>query len=327
MPKKTNQKKTTRKGRARAKKAKPPFSFKRGLWAITLICLLVAAGAVLSRFLIPRISPPMEAPKPIPAVEPAVPYEIFPKEKPVQIIPPVEPVQPIPKPRVPAPEKLPKVAIIIDDMGYDRQMAKKFIELDAVITYAILPFSPHQRELSAAAQQKGLETMLHLPMEPTEYPTIKPGPGALLTTMTPDELLHQLKKDLQSVPGARGVNNHMGSRMTEVSVQLYQIFSLLKKEGLFFIDSRTTPASLCRPSARLLRLPFAERNVFLDHVQTEESVKKQIRQLVAIALQKGEAVGIGHPHAITYSVLRELLPEIQKKVKLVPASEVVHLAG
>lgn len=319
MPKKASRKKTTRKGRVRPKKAGPSFSFKRGIWAIVVLILLVTAGAVLSRLLIPRISPPVQPPIPTP-VAPILRYEIFPEEKPL-------PIEPPPIPPLPIPEKLPKVAIIIDDMGYDRNMAKKFLELDSAITFAILPFSPHQGELSAAAQQKGLETMLHLPMEPIEYPTIKPGPGALLTTMTPDELINQLKKNLRSVPGVKGVNNHMGSRMTEVSAQLYQIFSLLKKEGFFFIDSRTTPASLCRPSARLLRLPFAERNVFLDHVQTEESVKKQLRQLVTIAIQKGEAIGIGHPHEATYRVLRELLPEIQKKVKLVPASEVVHLVG
>ena len=108
--------------------------------------------------------------------------------------------------------------------------------------------------------------MLHLPMEPSEYPMVNPGPGALLSSMSADELIAQLKKDLQSVSSIKGVNNHMGSKMTQHSAQMYQIFSILKKEGLYFIDSRTTSKTLCKPSARLLQVPFAERDVFLDHI-------------------------------------------------------------
>ena len=119
----------------------------------------------------------------------------------------------------------------------------------------------------------------------------------------------------------------MGSKITALSSKMYQIFSVLKKRNLFFIDSRTSPVSLCRPSARLLRLPFAQRDVFLDHVQEAYFVRKQLRELVRIAQITGEAVGIGHPHEVTYRVLLEELPTLRKKVKLVPASQVVHIPG
>jgi polysaccharide deacetylase 2 family uncharacterized protein YibQ len=129
------------------------------------------------------------------------------------------------------------------------------------------------------------------------------------------------------VPFAKGVNNHMGSKMTAESSQMYQIFSVLKERNLYFIDSRTTARTLCKPSARLFQIPFAQRDVFLDHLQNAEFIRKQIKELISVARRNGYAVGIGHPHVITYNILREMLPELQKEVKLVPASEIVHLLG
>jgi polysaccharide deacetylase 2 family uncharacterized protein YibQ len=164
-------------------------------------------------------------------------------------------------------------------------------------------------------------------MEPIEYPSVNPGPGTLLTSMTPDQLIHQLKEDLKAVPYIKGVNNHMGSKMTAESSRLYQIFSVLKERNLYFIDSRTTSQTLCKPSARLFQIPFAQRDVFLDHLQDAEFIRKQIKELIRVAQHNGYAVGIGHPHLITINILREMLPELQKKVKLVPASEIVHFVG
>ena len=166
--------------------------------------------------------------------------------------------------------------------------------------------------------------MLHLPMEPNEYPMADPGPGALLSSMTPDERIAQLKADLGAVPYIKGVNNHMGSKMTTLSDEMNQIFTVLKKRGLYFIDSRTTAATMSRSSARLFKVPFAERDVFLDHVQTREAVRRQIEHLINIAEINGRAVGIGHPHEVTYEVLKEMLPRLKDRVELVPASEIVE---
>lgn len=329
MPKKKNSSKQPRKsGRSNASSK---FSLNRILLAVALLVLVVTAAVVVTRVLIPRakvaspvakVVPPVTQPeKPAPKAVMEIPhYEVYPKESPPSPPPPAAPRPPEVRPGV-----LPKVAIIIDDMGADRKMSRKFLELDAVLTYSILPFSPLQEEVREMALKKGMEIMLHLPMEPQEYPGIDPGPGGLLTSMSPDELIDQLKKDLAAVAGVVGVNNHMGSRMTEKSEQMNQIFSVLKKEGLFFIDSRTSPASLCRPSARLFRVPFGERDVFLDHVQKPEVIREQIEHLLSLASKKGEAIGIGHPHAVTLEVLQEMLPRINGKVRLVPVSELVRL--
>jgi len=291
-----------------------------------LIGLVVLTGWLIHYLTIPtHVSPPIPFPKPASKRPPTAvkkpTYEIYPKEEIPSEVLPIKPVTPLPE------KPLPKVAIIIDDVGYDRSMAEKFLDLDAVLSISILPHSPFQKKIAQAAQKKGIEILLHLPMEPREFPNVDPGPGTLLTTMTPDELIRQLEQDIDAVPLAKGVNNHMGSRLTTESSQLYQIFSVLKKKGLFFIDSRTTAESIAKPSARLFQIPFAQRDVFLDHSQDVEFIRRQIRKLIAIANQNGQAVGIAHPHRITYNVLREMLPELKENVELVPASGVVEIIG
>jgi polysaccharide deacetylase 2 family uncharacterized protein YibQ len=292
---------------------------------VILLVLVVAGGWLLHYLLEGRRQ--MKAPalvgkvpsqqKPV-VVKPT--FEVFPKKD----IPVREPrVQP----KVETPRERPKVAIIIDDLGYDPKLAQKFIDLDAVLTFSILPFASFQRQIADLVYAKGFEIMLHLPMEPVEYPHIDPGKGALLTSMTPDQLIEQLNKNLEEIPHAKGVNNHMGSRMTANATQLYQIFTILKKRNLFFIDSRTTAETLCKPSARLFQLPFSQRDVFLDNVQQANEIRRQLNQLLQIAERHGEAIGIAHPYAVTVDVLREMLPEIRKKVDLVPASAVVQSVG
>ncbi len=221
----------------------------------------------------------------------------------------------------------PVAAIIIDDIGFDLKMVKKFLSLDAKITFSILPNSPFRKKAAERAYANGNEIMLHLPMEPFEYPKVNPGKNALLTSMTPDELLIGLRKSLDEVPYAKGVNNHMGSKMTSVSTQMYQIFTILKKEGLFFVDSRTSMTTIARPSARLLKIPFGERDVFFDHVQDGEEIVKEIRHMITIAKDHGRAIGIGHPHRITFEMIKELLPEIKEQVDIVPASQIVEILG
>ena len=288
--------------------------------------VLVAAVGLLAHFLIPPEKPsrPERPAKTIPQAKkpPAKipPYEIYPpKEIPIEKPPLKKPLK--------DPKQLPQVAIIIDDLGYDKKIARKLSQLNGGITFSILPHSPYQESIARLAQKNGLSTMLHLPMEPFEYPNINPGPGTLLTSMTPDQLIRQLEENLASVPHITGVNNHMGSKMTAESSQMYQIFSVLKKRNLFFIDSRTSDKSLCKPSARLFQIPFAQRDVFLDHSQDPDFIRKQIRELIRIAQRNGQAVGIGHPHTITYEILQEMMPELEKKVKLVPASAIVHPVG
>jgi polysaccharide deacetylase 2 family uncharacterized protein YibQ len=301
-------------------------NLKKTIAGVAILLILVVAGGWLLHYLIEdrrQIKAPTPAKK-VPTQQKTVvvkpTFEVFPKKD----IPVRKPLVP---PAVKTTRERPKVAIIIDDLGHDPQTAQKFMDLDAVLTFSILPYGPYHRQIADAVYAKGFETMLHLPMEPVEYPHIDPGKGALLTAMTPDQLIEQLNKNLEEVPYAKGVNNHMGSRMTTSSTQLYQIFTILKKRDLFFIDSRTTAETLCKPSARLFQLTFSQRDVFLDNVQQDKAVRRQLDQLLQIAESHGEAIGIAHPHEVTVDVLREMLPEIRKKVDLVPASAVVHSAG
>ncbi|MBW2035942.1 MAG: divergent polysaccharide deacetylase family protein [Deltaproteobacteria bacterium] len=219
--------------------------------------------------------------------------------------------------------KLPKVAILIDDMGYDKRMAAKFIKLDGKISFSVLPYSPFEESIATSLHETGHDVLLHLPMEPIGYPHVNPGDGALLCSMDTDKLSDQLRKDLERVPFVVGVNNHMGSRFTQDLAKMRQVFTILKKRNLFFIDSRTDPKSRCAEAAQVLQLRFAERNVFLDNVQEANAIRFQIKRLLSIANTKGCAIGIGHPHPITLQVLKEELPSIRKKVELVPVSELI----
>ena len=315
MAKKKIRRKNTPKRKPSKKKSSKP-NLMRAVAGLGILIILVIIAGVLAHHLLLRKHPIKPVVKPRAAKIPR--FEIYPEKE-------VPSHKPIPK-AVPAlPKKLPKIAIIIDDIGYDKEIVDKFLGLNAVFTFSILPYSPFQNSIAKSVHSKGFDVILHLPMEPNEYPMVNPGPGALLTSMSPDQLINQLDKDLDSVPFIQGVNNHMGSKMTTVSIQLYQIFSVLKKRKLFFIDSRTTTETLCKPSAQLLQVPFAQKDVFLDHIQEPDFIRKQIRRLVHIANSHGEAIGIAHPYDVTYDVLREVLPELKKKAVLVHASDVVHI--
>ena len=313
-----------------AKKKRPgkkqPPSTKLGvqllktLVGFVLLVVLVMAAGVWLYYLMARKETPLPHPetiKPYAGTPPA--YEIFPE------------VDDLPKPVTPGPlppsGKTPRVAIIIDDLGYDPDIAAKFLKVDGILTLAILPHSPFQKSIARAAKMRGFEVMLHLPLEPNEYPQVNPGPGTLVTTMSPDMLIKQLRANLAAVPHISGVNNHMGSKLTASSAQLYQIFSVLKQEGLFFIDSRTTTKTICKPSARLLRIPFAQRDIFLDHQPVKEIIEKQLDRLVRLSKARGYAVGIGHPHEMTANVLKRALPKLKKQVVFVAVSEVVAIPG
>jgi polysaccharide deacetylase 2 family uncharacterized protein YibQ len=221
------------------------------------------------------------------------------------------------------PSTLPRVAIIIDDLGYDEKLASKFLLLDGLMSFSVLPQSPFRKTIASTIHHSGRDILLHLPMEPIEYPEVDPGAGALLSSMAPDALLSQLRKHLDAVPFAIGVNNHMGSSLTQDPAKMRQIFTILKKRNLFFVDSLTSPRSCCEETARLLKLRFAQRHVFLDHIQDANAIRFQIKRLIGMARRHGKAIGIGHPYPTTWEVLSAELPNIRRQVELVRVSELV----
>jgi hypothetical protein len=238
----------------------------------------------------------------------------------------IEPII-VERPVLPTKEDMPRIAVIIDDIGYDKKTALALCELNPNITFSVLPFAPFGRYISDRLRAKGAQLMLHLPMEPVDYPHINPGPGAILSAMSADVLLDQLKKNINDIPYIVGVNNHMGSELTTHSDQMNQIFTILKKRDLFFVDSRTAAQSQCRASARLLKIKFAQRDVFLDNVQDIKYITGQFRELIQLAEKHGSAIGIGHPYKATLKTLARELPKLKNRVNIVRTSSLTAIPG
>ncbi|RLF58795.1 MAG: hypothetical protein DRN37_04585 [Thermoplasmata archaeon] len=217
----------------------------------------------------------------------------------------------------------PKIAFIIDDLGYDPGMAHSFLELDLPISFSILPSATFTERIAQEAEKKGRDLILHLPMEPKHYPSVDPGPGALLLSMDEQEIRQTMDRDLQQVPWVKGVNNHMGSCFTEDREKMTVVLGELKKRSLFYIDSRTSRASVGYRLARQMGVPTARRNVFLDNDLAPRAIKIQLERLMSMARHSGRAIGIGHPHSETVRVIKEYLPRIKKEFRVVPAADLV----
>lgn len=213
-----------------------------------------------------------------------------------------------------------KIAIIIDDFGNNLNNVDDYCSLDIPITFAILPRLPFSGRISEKARQAGKEVILHLPLENTAG--INPGPGTITTGMSTDEIALEFEKNLNSVPGAVGFNNHEGSKATEDEVLMDELMKNAGRHGLYFIDSRTSPKSLGRTASKRYRIPFIQRRIFLDNEDDIAYIRAQVTELVYAALEEGEAVGIGHCRKNTYLVLKEMIPQIRKEgIQFVFASE------
>jgi uncharacterized protein len=217
-----------------------------------------------------------------------------------------------------------RLAVLLDDLGNDRGAADEVFALRVPITISVLPFHPHSEEIAKEARQHGCEVMLHLPMqsvanESPEQQELRPG-------LTPDQVRMAVEEMLDAVPEADGVNNHQGSQATADHALMNELMLVLKDEGVFYVDSRTTAATVAFDAAKRAGVRTAFRNVpFLDDVQNTEAVKRQLQLAIQGARRKGEAIAIGHPHSATLYALREVLPQAKKEgVQLVVVSELVH---
>jgi len=218
----------------------------------------------------------------------------------------------------------PKVAIIIDDLGYDASLAEGFMRLDLPLTLSILPFAPYTHSIAHRAREGGREVMLHLPMEPRTYPSINPGDGVLLVSMERAAILEVLDRDLGEIPFVEGVNNHMGSRFTEDREKMMVVLGELRRRGLYFVDSKTSRMSVAFDLARQMKIRTARRDVFLDNDLSEGTLKIQMDRLLTVARHKGHAIGIGHPHKETLWFLRRFQVGLEKEVEVVPVSCLVN---
>ena len=219
----------------------------------------------------------------------------------------------------------PRVSIVIDDLGGEDKISQELLRWDVPITFSILPFAAYSKTLAGEAHRKGKEVILHLPMEPHGYPHTRPGEGVLLEAMDETRLLRQLAKDIEAVPYIKGVSNHMGSRLMGDPEKLRIVFLELKRRGLFFLDSRTTPQTVGLEVAQSVGLKAMERSLFIDHSSDEKDIKEKLEQLIQSSLSTGKAIGIGHPHPSTLKSLKEMIPRIKEKgIDIVPLSTLME---
>lgn len=224
----------------------------------------------------------------------------------VLLLPPY-PYQPIPDaPLHPTP--MPKgealLAVVIDDLGESQDYANKLLELPFPVTFAIWPYGSRHRQVAQAAADAGREVLVHMPMEPLGYPEHDPGPGALFTSMTDEDISATLRDNLDAVPQAVGINNHMGSRFTASGDAMRVVLAELKARGLFFLDSLTNGGSQAVNAARDVGATAFKRDVFLDNEPQVDKILINLAKAERLAMEHGQAVAIGHPYPATLEALR-----------------------
>lgn len=299
---------------------------------IIIIVLIVLAFYLLEKIRKPVVEKPAEKP---PIAVHKVPPVKAPEKPPVKIVKPhVIQKHYTTAAKLPPPVKRPEritpigqgtVAIIIDDMGSSMQEVNSLMAINAPLTFSIIPGLGKGREVAEAAHARNHEVMLHMPMEPKDYPQRRLEKNGLLMAESDEEIGKQVNEYLRVIPYAVGANNHMGSRFTENEPKMQDVLQILKGRGMFFIDSVTTPHSIGLKLAREMGVRTAPRNVFLDNVQDVAAIRKQIQQLARLAVKRGSAIGICHPHRATIQALAEELPVLQKAgIKFVYASELVR---
>ena len=277
-------------------------------------------------------TPPAQ-PKPGPEPEPdkkaaGQPAQPKPEPEPVVKIEPEPKPKPETKPKpgaVPVPKTgpKPKIVIVIDDLGIDKPRTARIINLPGPLTLSFLTYASGLDKQTRAARDAGHELWMHIPMEPGS-PDVDPGPNVLLTGIPKPELLASIKWNLEQFSGYVGINNHMGSRFTADLPGLRTVMEELKRRDLLFLDSVTSGKSVAGKAAREIGVPFARRNVFLDHQDDKVGIERRLAEVERLARGKGLAVAIGHPRERTLTALRTWLTELEAKgFRLVPLSAAI----
>lgn len=223
-----------------------------------------------------------------------------------------------------APRHPPAVSIIIDDLGNRLGSGARTVALPGAITCSVLPGTPYARRIATLAHESGKEVMLHLPMQAIETPLL--DGGGLVATMTRREFQRTVREGLLAVPHVSGVNNHMGSLLTQFRGHMQWLMEELRHyEGLYFVDSFTSLLSVAHQVAAEQRVPTVRRDVFLDDVVDEAAIAHEFAQLIAAAQRKGTAVAIGHPHPQTLAFLEANLGRLSEAgIELLPVSQLIR---
>lgn len=233
---------------------------------------------------------------------------------------------PEPSPAAPAVAAA-RIAIVIDDLGNDRDALERIARWPFPVAGAVLPGLPDSSDAARRLAASGKEVLLHLPMEPDGYPRVRPGPGVVLRADSDEKIARTVAEDLDSVPGAVGVNNHMGSAATADARVMRAVVRVLSERRLFLLDSRTTEATVARRVADEAALPAVSRRVFLDAVESPEAIDRAFRDLLRKARTDGPALAIGHPHPATLALLERELPRLAgEHVELVTVGSLTRVA-
>lgn len=218
-----------------------------------------------------------------------------------------------------------RIAIIIDDLGPSLTTLRQFLDVGLALTPSILPGSERAAASAALLRNAGREYLIHVPMEPRSYPQTDPGADALLLRHSEADIRRWIQYYHDQVPGAVGMNNHMGSRFTEHAVPMRIVLDELKRQNLFFIDSVTINSSVAFAEARRMGLQTAARDIFLDNEEDVDYIRKQLRKMVHLAKSQREVIAIGHPYPETLEAIRlEKDWLLAQSVDFVPASALVR---
>lgn len=196
--------------------------------------------------------------------------------------------------------------LIMDDLGNNWPLGQRALQLDGPINFAFLPFTPHASKLAVEAHRLGQGVLLHAPM--ANHKDMPLGPGGLYPEMSEEEYKQQLRANLASIPQVQGMNNHMGSLLTEQQAPMRWTMQVVKQQGLYFIDSLTSNHTVAFKEAKRAGVPSLKRHVFLDNDTTEKALQQQFKQAIRIAGQRGHVVLIAHPYPETLQFLEENLP-------------------
>lgn len=217
-----------------------------------------------------------------------------------------------------------KIVIIIDDMGISRKLSYEALELPAPLTLAFLPYASGLKSITNDAKKNGHELMIHMPMEAMN-PDLDLGAIALRDNMAEQDIEDNLDRAFKSFDGYVGINNHMGSRVTQNKEIMDIVMDNLKERDLLFVDSKTINSSVAADSASAHGLEYAVRDIFLDHEETDEFVANALSRVERVAQKNGYAIAIGHPKRVTIDGLKKWLPTLEKRgFEIVPISVVTH---
>ncbi len=220
------------------------------------------------------------------------------------------------------PVKKLKLAIIIDDAGYNLQKLKRLLDFPGKLTIAVLPQVTYSRQSAELIQKAGKEVILHLPMQPQGNENA--GPGVITIDLDEEEIIATLTLNFSTVPYAKGANNHMGSLATADERIVKIIVNYCKQHNLFFLDSKTTSHSVITELASAYNLPVLSRDIFLDNEKGKDQIKENLIKGMELAHRYGSAVLIGHISDEMTDVLNEMYPLfIKQGYELVTASELL----